>query len=176
VRGAEQLVQQEKELLDVLSGKRQPANATERIKYTGLCTLTRRYQAAARLCADAFAAERTLAGDLQAAHRYNAACAAALAAAGKNATSLTAMERLALRRQALTWLRADLSAWARLLAAGKMDRNRLAGTLTHWQKDAALVGVRDAQALQRLSPQERQACQRLWADVAALLDRAKAPR
>src|SRR5262249_31391649 len=45
VRQVEQLVQQEKELLDVLAGKRKLASVTEGIKYTGLCSLTRRYEA-----------------------------------------------------------------------------------------------------------------------------------
>ena len=43
----------------------------------------KRDAAAARLYADAFAAEPKLAADLQQQHRYNAACSAALAAAGE---------------------------------------------------------------------------------------------
>jgi hypothetical protein len=141
-----------------------------------MCRYKQRHDLATHFNKLAFAIQPTLAGDLSQNHCYNAACSAAQAGVGQNATSLTAMERLALRRQALTWLRADLTAWTRLVAAGEVGPSRLRRTLTHSQKDADLAGLRDAQALKRLSAEERQACQRFWADVAALLDRAKAPR
>jgi hypothetical protein len=82
------------------------------------------------------------------------------------------MQRLALRRQALTWLSAELGSWARLHATGEVGRSRLARTLTHWQKDADLAGIRDPEALKKLPVEERDACVRLWADVAALLKKA----
>src|SRR5262249_46357513 len=90
---------------------------------------------AARLYAQAFARQPGLAGDLARQPRYNAACCAALAGCGrgKGAATLRPMDRLALRRQALTWLRADLAGWAWL--AEKADaplRRRIAGTLAHW--------------------------------------------
>jgi hypothetical protein len=46
--------------------------------------------------------------------------------------------------------------------------------LRHWQKDADLASVRDKDALDQLPAAERDAWQRLWADVAALLKRAQA--
>src|SRR5262249_16658835 len=110
--------------------------------------------------------------DLAQAHRYNAACNAALAAAGqgKDAGKLARADRLALRRQALTWLRAELTARQKQLqspGAGEADRARAA--LRHWQTDPDLAGLRDAQALHKLSAEEREACRRLWADVRHLL-------
>jgi hypothetical protein len=115
---------------------------------------------------------------LDRAHRYHAACSAAQAAAGqsKDAAEPGPTQRLALRRQALTWLRANLSAWSRLVAAGQVGRSRLARILTRWQKDAALAGLCDAEALKALSTEERQACQCLWADVAVLLNGARPSR
>jgi hypothetical protein len=64
--------------------------------------LTRRYRSAARLYAEAFAAQPTLADDLQASHRYDAACSAALAAAGqgKEAPRADDKERARLRQRA----------------------------------------------------------------------------
>jgi hypothetical protein len=49
--------------------------------------------------------------------RYNATCAAALAGCGQglDTDKIDAMARGRLRRQALDWLRADMSAWDRLL-------------------------------------------------------------
>jgi hypothetical protein len=83
------------------------------------------------------------------------------------------MERLALRRRALSWLRAELAMWTRLVQQGDVGRRRLARVLTPWFRDPDLAGLRDAQALRALSTEERQACQRFWADVTALLGKAE---
>ena len=104
--------------------------------------------------------------------RYNAACCAALAAAGKgkDAGDLDQKERRYWRRQALTWLRFELAArrtQRQSQRPGEADRTRTA--LTAWQKDTDLAGLRDPEALKALSAEERQACERFWADVAALL-------
>jgi len=48
-------------------------------------------------------------------------------------------------------------------------------TLRHWQQDRDLAGARDATALDKLPAEEHAACERLWADVAALLKQAEAP-
>jgi hypothetical protein len=45
--------------------------------------------------------------------------------------------------------------------------------LRHWQKDSDLAGIRDAAVLDKLLVEERAACERLWADVAALLKKAE---
>jgi hypothetical protein len=131
----------------------------------------KRYAEAVRLFADAFTADPELAGDLQVSHRYNAACAAALAAAGKGAEAdkLTDHERAALRKQALQWLRADLSAWANQMNTDA-DKARpiVQRKMAHWKKDTDLVGVRDPMALPKLPPDERDAWENLWKDVEAL--------
>jgi serine/threonine-protein kinase len=171
VRQARRLVRQEKELPDVLSGKRKPASEAERLEYAGLCALTRRYWSAARLYAGAFTADPTLADDLRAAHRYNAACAAALAAAGqgRDAPKAEDKERARLRRQALGWLRADLALWGKEAEKGTPQaRAAVQKMLRHWQKDPDLAGVRDA-ALAKLPEAERAEWQQLWGEVEALL-------
>jgi hypothetical protein len=83
------------------------------------------------------------------------------------------VERLALRRQALTWLRAELSLSARLAASGAVGRSHLARSLASWRKEAALAGLRDKAELDKLPAEERAACEKLWADVAALLKQSK---
>jgi tetratricopeptide (TPR) repeat protein len=171
VRQARRLVRREKDLPDVLSGKRRPTGA-ERIEYAGVCTLTKRYQSAARLYAEAFTADPTLADDLQAAHRYDAARAAALAAAGqgKEAPKPDDKERARLRRQALGWLRADLALWGReAMKATPQARATVQKTLRHWQKDPDLAGVRQADTLEKLPEAERADWKKLWGEVAALL-------
>jgi tetratricopeptide (TPR) repeat protein len=177
-RHAERLVTLDQLLPKVLARKARAASAAEALELASLCQLPSRqlHAGAARLAADAFATDPKLAADLAGYHRYNAACRAALAAAGegKDAKGLTDRERMTLRRQALTWLRADLAGWAKLAKnADDTTRQRIAGTLAHWQKDADLAGLRDPPALARLSAEERAACERLWADVAGLLGKAR---
>jgi hypothetical protein len=56
-------------------------------------------------------------------HRYNAACAAALAGCGQGAdgADLTPARRAALRAKALGWLRADLDVWRKQAASANFD-------------------------------------------------------
>ncbi len=172
VRDCTLLVRLGRRLDDVLGGKGQAGSAQEGLELAEVCRLRRLHTAAARFAAAAFTAGPALAADLGAGHRYNAACSAALAAAGvgEDAGKLSQGDRQALRRQALTWLRAELRARQKQRKSwwpGEADKARAA--LRDWQKDADLAGLRDAEVLKRLSAEERQACQRLWADVAALL-------
>jgi hypothetical protein len=46
-------------------------------------------------------------------------------------------------------------------------------TLRHWQEDTDLAGIREAAALAKLPAAEQAACHALWADVAALLGKAR---
>src|SRR5262249_47388576 len=137
IQEVERLIELDALLADVLAGKAQPASPPERLRLAALARQPYRacYATAAALYADAFAAQPRLA---TAPHRYDAACAAALAGTGqgKDAAKLGGSQRLALRRQALTWLRADLTSWSRLFAQGEVGRSRLTRVLTPWQKDA----------------------------------------
>jgi hypothetical protein len=47
--------------------------------------------------------------------------------------------------------------------------------LRYWQHDLDLAGIRDAAMLAKLPAEERAACEKLWADVAALLKKAETP-
>jgi hypothetical protein len=114
------------------------------------------------------------AADLTKQHRYNAACAAALAGCGQglDAGSIGDEERARLRQQALDWLRADLDRWRKLLEGDSADvRAKVVKTLKHWQTDSDLSGVRDpgAPGLAKLPEAEREAWGKLWAEVAELL-------
>ena len=116
------------------------------------------YAAAARFYREAFAEEPKLADDLNAQHRYNAACAAALAGCGQgvDADKLDAKERARLRQQALDWLRADLKAYQQVLekSAGKAGP-AIAQRMQHWLKDDDFAGVRGEEALAKLPESER---------------------
>ena len=94
---------------------------------------------------------------------------------GEDADKLDDKERVRLRQQALGWLRADLDLWAKQVENGKPPGRAAARqTLQRWQKDTDLASLRDAAALAKLPEAERAACQKLWADVAALLKKCAA--
>jgi Flp pilus assembly protein TadD len=176
VRRAEGMAAQEAKLPAFLEGKYRPADNQQRLDLAQVCVLTKRPRAAAGLYADAFAADPKLLDDMG--HRYNAACYAALAGCGqgKDAAKLEDKERDRWRKQALDWLRADLEAWRKVLDQGKSpERAAALKALRHWQQDADLASLRDEKALAGLPAAERRAWQGLWADVAALVQRATPP-
>jgi serine/threonine-protein kinase len=157
-----------------LRGEYQPRDNDERLGFLGACQFEGRHAAAARLYADAFAAGPVLAKDPTGECRYRAACCAALAGAGLGAdeAGLGEAERASWRAQALTWLRADLAAWARKVDADPATNRPLAQkALAHWQADPDLAGLRDSRALVKLSADERKDCLALWEEVAALAGR-----
>ena len=97
----------ERQLPDIVAGKTQPKGNSQRLDFIKICQYQLRHAAAAKLFREAFTADAKLADDLHAGHRYDAACSAALSAAGqaKDADKLTDQERADLRNQALQWLR-----------------------------------------------------------------------
>jgi tetratricopeptide (TPR) repeat protein len=175
VKETENWVALDQKLSAVLSGKATPADAREQAAMAQLCIKARkRYAAATRFYAAAFAAEPNLAANLFAGHRYNAASAAVLAAAGKGIDADQLKDPPAARRQALEWLRADLQARTELLKRQPTQNTAIAGLLQQWQTDPHLASVRDAAALAKFPPDEQSAWQQFWADVAALHQRAGA--
>jgi WD40 repeat protein/Flp pilus assembly protein TadD len=177
----ERLMALDDKLSAVLKDEAKPADAIERLRLGMLCRqpYKKRYAAAARFYADAFTAEPKLADDLRYQHRYHAAVAAALAAAGKgeDAAKLPEKEQVRLRKQALDWLRAQLAAWANVIEEGSPEaRPVVQQTLAHWQRDADLASLRDKVVLAKLPETERAAFVRLWADVDTLLKKARKDR
>jgi serine/threonine-protein kinase len=159
----------------VAQGKDRPA-ADDCLDLAVLCFAKSHYATAARLYAEALAAKPQSTEDLRAGHRFNAARAAALAGGGQGggAGGLGEPEREALRQQARDWLRLDLAAWARKVDTGtEADRIVARKTLAPWCEEPDLAGLRDAGALEKLPPAERQECQALWQEVADLLRRAE---
>jgi tetratricopeptide (TPR) repeat protein len=179
LRRAQEMADLDDRLPDILQGKARPKDAAECLTCAQLCQLHHgQYATATRFYGEAFAGQPALAGDLQAGHRYNAACAAARAGCGqgKDADGLDNKERARLRLQALDWLRADLEAWGRLLEKepGKAGP-AAAQTLQHWLEDPDFSGVRGEQAVGRLPEAERGDWQKLWQEVEALRERAARP-
>jgi len=179
-----------------LRGTYQPQDNDERIALLGICQSRGLYGVAARLYADAFAADPGLTDRMtadclrratqghelppdrteafHAACRYRAARCSALAGCGlgKDGDTLNEAERVRWRKQAREWLRADLAMWAAKLDNGSpFERSVAKRMLTNWQADPDLAGLREPQALDNLSADERNDCLALWHDVRALLKR-----
>jgi serine/threonine-protein kinase len=157
-----------------LDGKHQPKDNDERLALLGACQFLNRTRAAARLYADAFAAAPSLAEDLVAGHRYNAARAAARAGCGQgaDAAGLGEDEKASWREQARQWLRADLAARARACASGPAatrEANRVA--LARWRNESDLASLRERDEMNKLPVVERKECLALWAELAAVLAR-----
>jgi serine/threonine protein kinase/Flp pilus assembly protein TadD len=168
VRHGERLIELDGQLPGFLEGTKAPASAGVRIELTQLCAIKQLHGAAARFFEEAFA-DRP---NLLTAHRYNAACAAALAGCGRgeDAAKIDDGERARLRTQALRWLRDELTRWTKQLAANpKALRQRLG----RWQRDPNLAGVRAPESLAGLPRAERKDWQKLWDNVADTLARAQ---
>ncbi len=162
-------------LAAVLRGEDSPAGAREYAGMAELCLkLKKRYATAFRFYSAGFTSDPRIADDLTAGHRFNAACAAALAAdgQGEDADELAGEPGIAARSQALAWLRADLNASAELLGRQPRESPLVVSVLERAQTDPGLVSVRDAKALSKLPPEGQIAWQQLWTDIAALRQRA----
>jgi serine/threonine-protein kinase len=159
-----------------LKGKYQPQDRDEQLALLAAqmasCEFHDLLGDTARRYGDVFAAEPKVADDVPEGVRYHAARVAALAGCGqgKDADKLDDKERTRWRRQALDWLRQDLTWWSGALARGDAQtRTQARQWLQLWQTDTDLLGVREAGALNKLSPDERQEWLTLWKEVTALL-------
>jgi serine/threonine-protein kinase len=184
-----------------LRGEYQPQDNDERIALAGTCQAQGLDSTAARLYADAIAADTALAEDLarQCLHlaarraeqpagrvedlntecRYPAARCAAMAGCGlgKDGAKLSEVERARWRKQAREWLQADLAVWARALDGGPQTaRDQAKKMLRLWQVDPDTAGLRESSGLDKLSVDERNEWRALWEEVAAALHRAQNTR
>ncbi|HKB37680.1 MAG TPA: hypothetical protein VKD72_14630, partial [Gemmataceae bacterium] len=151
------------------------ADNAERLAIALSAYQRKQFATATRQWAKALASDPKLGDGRKEQHRYNAACAAALAAAGQaqDEPPLDDVARAKLRGQALDWVTTELKVWDKLIASGPpQDRPSIVRTLSHWQQDSDLAGIRDAAALARLPAAEQKAFAQLWTDVAASLKKA----
>jgi serine/threonine-protein kinase len=177
LRRCEQFLALEQRLPGLL-GKEQPASVAECLLLVEMCLEHKQlYAGAVRFSAELFRRDPSLTAPALE-HRLKGSRAAVLAGCGqgKDAGTLDEKERARLRRQALDWLRADLTVWARLLAGGnRTDREKARAALQGWLKDPDLAGVRDAARLTGLPADERAAWSACWREVETLLARAATP-
>jgi tetratricopeptide (TPR) repeat protein len=159
----------------IFKGEDKPTDNAERLVFAMMCYDRKHYCAGVRLWAEAFASDPKLGEDLEAESRYNAACTAALAAAGQGIDDPPPDDaaKAKLRAQALDWLKAELTAWARVLESGPPQaRAVVEETLKQWKQDTDFAGIRDVKELAKLPEDERKQWRALWADLDALIKRA----
>jgi tetratricopeptide (TPR) repeat protein len=167
----------DRKLAAFLDGGKEPTASSQRWILARFGFQSRRYHAPARMFASAIATKPALADDLTQGDRYNAACSAVLAAAGKGLDQKKpdAPEKGKLRAQGLEWLQADLKESARRFRIGRVnDLVLLMYRLPWWQQDPDLISVREPKALAVLPDVEQAAWRKLWADVDQLLKQIKA--
>jgi formylglycine-generating enzyme required for sulfatase activity/WD40 repeat protein/tetratricopeptide (TPR) repeat protein/tRNA A-37 threonylcarbamoyl transferase component Bud32 len=147
-------------------------NSAARVALTQVASDRKQYAFAAQLWADALARDPNLGDDRRTQHRFNAARTAALAAAGLGTgePALDNAAKVKLRRQALDWLRAELTAWGNPNGTDPAQRRTGAvQALDRWRKVSDLAGIREPGALTQLPVNEQKPFTQLWADVAGLL-------
>jgi tetratricopeptide (TPR) repeat protein len=176
VQHGERVVRLGARLPRILAGEQVAADGRERMAVGFLYSCRRQYELATRCYEQALAQEPGLAEDLKSGARYEAACNAVLAGIGEgqDAAGLGKEQRARRRRQAFDWLRADLRQHARTLQnAAPAARAATARKLCVWLQDSDLRGVREPAYLAKLPVEEREACEKLWAEVRDVLRKAQ---
>jgi serine/threonine-protein kinase len=155
----------DQKLAAVVARQERPADVAEKLEFADLCLLHKKqFGKAERFYRDAFADDAKLTSKYQ----FKAACAAALAAAGKglDAAKLDANKKGELRPQALAWLKAELAVLGQELKGDPKEAFFVEKKLQHWQTDPDLASVRDEKELAKLLKAERKEWQSFWAEVA----------
>jgi eukaryotic-like serine/threonine-protein kinase len=163
VRICRRLLELEAKLPALLKGEIPPLDPGELVGLADICSKKALHASASRLYGQAFSVDSKQAEDLNAGHRYNAACVAALAGSGtgKDEPPPDDLARAKLREQALD-------------GGDAIARQALVKTLAHWKEHSDLAGIRDEASLAKLPEKEREAFRALWADVEALRVKASA--
>jgi hypothetical protein len=175
IRTCRRMLELEARLPALLKNESRIKDDDERLTIADLCYKKSLPAASARFYGETFADRPRIGEDLATGHRYNAACAAAMAGcgAGKDNPPPDSAVRTALRRQALDWLKADLAAWVKIVENGQPEaRGHVVQTLRHWQQDSDLAGLRNETAMAQLPESERETLRQFWAEVRALVTKA----
>src|SRR5262249_29301508 len=131
------------------TGKPEPGTAKESQAFAEVCFYKKRYVDAVGLYRRAFALGPKGAATR---NRFKPACAAALAAAGRDeaAGPLHPLRRVELRKQALAWLRADLDDWGRYAKEPKARPSLAEARMRVWKRHPDLASLREEAAVAQL--------------------------
>ncbi len=163
-------------LNECLTGNRQPRDNNERLALVANCQFSERFNEAAKLYLDAFAADPALPRELEPRHRLNAARMAVLAACGVGEADqhLTETEKKTWRAQARRWLSDELVELGKYLNDHFAESHLwVRDTLAYWRRTAALTGVRELKTLAALPADEQAEWLALWREVGSLLIRTE---
>jgi serine/threonine protein kinase/tetratricopeptide (TPR) repeat protein len=177
IRLYRQIVDLEGKLPAMLNGTQTPANTQEKLMLGDICLAKKLYAAAAGFYAEAFAEQPALAANPFNDNRFDAARAAACAGSGlgQDSQPTKPTDQARWRKQALAWLRADLTLLVRAAdQVGPVPALEIIQVLQRWRHHVHFIGVRGA-AIDSLPPDERDGWRSLWADVDALLKRIPIP-
>jgi tetratricopeptide (TPR) repeat protein len=179
VKECQRLIELDRDLPDILAGKKEPADPAELMEFALFGTHRKnRFVEVAELFQRCFLQHPSwVSGTEKPRPRYYAAATAAMAARreGVGVDRLDEAACGAWRDQARRWLRAELDAWAAVQKRGApAELKALREAVQYWRKDGWLSGVFDKKALAKLPEAERTAWQQLWDDVEALLTKAQA--
>lgn len=150
------------QLPSLVDGSRQPQDNDERIAMLPAC----QFQGSSKRCADVFADALAVEPDLMDNRNVNPGFAAACASSALAAADGNLPERARYQMLACKWLAAQLTAQM------KHERPRgsdplawLRRELTQWRQDPGLARLRDPEALQALTPPQRDECTAFWRDL-----------
>lgn len=170
LRTIERWVQFDRDSAAIIAGTKRLGAARDYLEFAEFLALHhRKLQAAFRAYETGLADAQSLADAILNRHLYNAACCAAITAAGssKAVPALSEREKVNRRQYAFKWLRLRLS----LLLKNKEARDlsfKDRRTLRHWRSDPDLASVRGPE-IRGIPVGERAAWRKLWAKVAATL-------
>lgn len=164
---AERLFALQGDLAEFLSSGQTPGDSESCFVLAESCLDQQRYAASVRLYEKGLELA-AMSGSPVGVHRYNAACAAAMASDQRgDVGELPVPEQERLRQQALTWLELEL---ARVL---ELQQQQSAAppveSLRGWLTDPQLAPLREDQGLSRLGDDERASWEELWDSVRDLV-------
>jgi tetratricopeptide (TPR) repeat protein len=170
IRDYERLLELEKELPDILQGKRKVADPRDRFLLARHCHVKKLYATSIRFWEPLCKHDKSKVEGYDI--LYCAACDAALAGSGQgtDADTLDEADRARLRKQAIDWLREELRNERKALRETNLKKlYESLRNLKYWRCDPDLAGVRDEAALARHPVDEQKHCRTFWNEFDKLL-------
>jgi tetratricopeptide (TPR) repeat protein len=171
---AEAYIESEPLVPDVLAGKPLAARPEIQLTVAELCLRYRNHPAAAlRLYTTVFNSDSRWLDHVPRGHRREAARAALLVACGigEDAKGIEEQERIRLRKQALSWMQADVLALEKALRE-KRPLYQMREILSGLKRSPSFSCVRDPVQLGKLPDTERMAWRKVWNDIDAVFQQS----
>ena len=130
----------------IVRGEEEPRDTGETVAFARMAYGQKYFATATRLWTESMKRSPKLIDDRRVQPRYNAACAAALAAAGqgKGEPPFDEAAKSRWHKQAIEWLNADLAVWSKQAETGPPEaRQNVSRILQHWKTVPDLAGLRE---------------------------------